>query len=328
MYEKFRCEVLTQIGSLDSETLKMVADAMDTVAAYYKIERAENALSVVGRDEFLEIVATYVIVRKTEGIKDGTLEHMTRIMRQFIFAIHKPITEIVANDIRAFLYNYQRKRGISNRTLDLMRTIICTFFKWASNEGYIAANPASNIKPIKYTKTPRKALTQRELEIVRRACKTDRDRAIVETLYSTGCRVAELCNIRNNDVNWTKHEIPILGKGGKYRTVYLNAKAEVALEVYLASRKHCNQWLFCNERGGGQMTVSNIQRVFSKIEAETGIFVTPHIMRHTFATQALSGGIGVEIVQQMLGHSDIATTMIYAEVDQSKIHEAHLKSVI
>lgn len=82
MYEKFRCEVLTQIGSVDSETLKMVADAMDTVAAYYKIERAENALSVVGRDEFLEIAATYVIVRKTEGIKDGTLEHMTRIMRQ------------------------------------------------------------------------------------------------------------------------------------------------------------------------------------------------------------------------------------------------------
>ena len=110
MYEKYRCEVLTQIGSLDSETLKMVVDAMDTVAAYYKIERAENALSVVGRDEFLEIAATYVIVRKTEGIKDGTLEHITRIMRQFIFAIHKPITEIVANDIRAFLYNYQRKK--------------------------------------------------------------------------------------------------------------------------------------------------------------------------------------------------------------------------
>lgn len=328
MYEVFRGEVLSKIGHLDADTLKVVADAMDVVAAKYKIDRAETSIAVIGRENFLEIAATYVIVRKTEGIKDGTLEHMARILKQFIYATPKPITQIRTNDIRAFLYNYQKERGISNRTLDMMRTIICTFFKWATTEGYLSVNPAANIKPIKYTRKPRKALTQRELEIVRRACKTDRDRAIIETLYSTGCRVTELCNILTGDIDWTKHEISVLGKGGKYRTVYLNAKAEVALEVYLSSRKHNSWWLFCNDRGGGQMTASNIQRIFSNIEASTGIFVTPHIMRHTFATQALNGGTGVEIVQQMLGHSDIATTMVYAEVDQSRIHDAHLRSVI
>ena len=75
------------------------------------------------------------------------------------------------------------------------------------------------------------------------------------------------------------------------------------------------------------MTPANIQRIFSKIKEETGIIVTPHIMRHTMATQALTGTT-MEVVQQMLGHADIATTMIYAEVDQSTIHHAHLKSVI
>lgn len=328
MYEIFRGEVLNQIRYLDSEILGKVADAMDVIATGYKIERAETALAVIGRDKFLDIAATYVVVRKTEGIKNGTIEHMTRILKQFIYATPKPITEVQANDIRVFLYNYQNERGISNRTLDLMRTIICTFFKWASAEGYIPINPAGNIKPIKYTRKPRKALTQRELEIVRRACKTERDRAIIETLYSTGCRVTELCNIKIDDIDWNKHEISVLGKGGKYRIVYINAKADIALEVYLSSRKNKSQWLFCNDRGGEQMKAANIQRIFSKIEEDTGIFVTPHIMRHTFATQALSCGTGVELIQQMLGHSDIATTMIYAETDQSKIHEAHIRSVI
>lgn len=86
-------------------------------------------------------------------------------------------------------------------------------------------------------------------------------------------------------------------------------------------------WLVCNERGGGQMHPANVQKIFARMEKETGIFVTPHIMRHTMATQALTG-TGVEVVQQMLGHSNVATTMIYAEVDPTTIHAAHVRSVI
>ena len=86
-------------------------------------------------------------------------------------------------------------------------------------------------------------------------------------------------------------------------------------------------YLFCNDRGGGQMTKDNVEKIFRKIKSNTGIVVTPHIMRHTMATQALTG-TSVEVVQQMLGHASIATTMIYAEVDQNSIHAAHLKSVI
>lgn len=328
MYEKFRGEVLYQLGNLDSNILAKVAQALDIVATGYKIDKAETGLAVVGREQFLDIAATYVIVRKTEGLKDGTLKHMSRVLSQFIYAVPKPICDIQPNDIRGFLFTYQKNRRISNRSLDLLRTLICTFFKWAATEGYIATNPAANIKPIKYNRKPRKALTQHDLEIVRRSCKNDRDRAIVEVLYSTGCRVTELCNIQIGDVDWVKHEISILGKGDKYRTVYLNAKAEIYLDVYLSSRKHQSLWLFCNDRGGGQMKAANIQRIFANIEKATGVIVTPHIMRHTMATQALSGGAGVEVIQQMLGHSNIATTMVYAEVDQSRIHDAHLRSVI
>ena len=129
MYEVFRDEVLYNLCDLDTNTLQKISKAMDLVATKYTISKPETGLVVVGREQFLEIAATYVIVRKTEGVSDGTIEHMTRILKQFINAIMKPIEEVKPNDIKAFLYKYQKDRNISSRTLDMMRTIISTFFK-------------------------------------------------------------------------------------------------------------------------------------------------------------------------------------------------------
>ena len=327
MYEMFRSEVLQRLGMLSSDALSKIAEALDITAEKYTIAKAETSLCVIGREEFFDIAGAYVITRKTEGLAEGSLKQIARVLRIFICSATKRIQEIQPNDIRAFLFNYQKSRGISNRSLDFLRTIICTFFKWCAAEGYILSNPASNIKPIRYTRKPRKALSQLELERVRRACHTERELCIIEVLYSTGCRISELCNIQLSDIDWEKHEIAVLGKGNKYRKVFLNAKAEVSIDTYLHTRRHNSPWLLCNDRGGGQMTPSNIQRIFSRIESETGITVSPHIMRHTMATQALTG-TSVEVVQQMLGHNSITTTMIYAEVDLSDIHTAHLKSVI
>lgn len=327
MYERFKNELLMNVGHFPSDILETLSKALDSVAVGYSIKKAETALSVIGREEFKQIAGAYIITKKTEGLTDGSLENMARTINNFIMSVVKPIRDVKPNDIRAYLYDYQRERGISNRTLDHMRTSICSFFHWASAEGYIPSDPASNIKPIKFSRKPRKALTQIELERVRRACKTERETCIVEVLYSTGCRISELCSIRIDDVNLDKREILILGKGNKYRTVFLNAKALISIQSYLNNRKHVSPYLICNERGGGQLKKDNVEKIFRRIKDETGIMVTPHIMRHTMATQALTG-TGVEVVQQMLGHSSIATTMIYAEVDNSNIHAAHVRSVI
>ena len=327
MYEQLRDEVLRQIGDLPAEILKRVSRAFDISAQNYVVTKAETGLSVLGRDEFKRVAGAYFISRKTEGLSPKTIDHIVRIIGNFINGMVKPISEIKTNDIRAYLYNYQEERGVSNRSLDLIRTILCTFFKWAAAEGYIPVDPSVNVRPIKYTRKPRKALSQIELERIRRACRDERETCIVEVLYSTGCRVSELCSIRVDDIDWEKREITVLGKGSKYRKVFLNAKAIVSMDAYLKTRKHSSMWLVCNERGGGQMHPANIQKIFARMEKETGIFVTPHIMRHTMATQALTG-TGVEVVQQMLGHSNVATTMIYAEVDPTTIHAAHVRSVI
>lgn len=327
MYECFKNDILVRLSDLPVEILQRISKEMDSASTQYTVTRAETSLAVIGREQFKEIAGAYLITKKTEGLANSSLVQMARILNNFILSINRPIDKIKANEIRAYLYNYQATRSISNRSLDFLRTIICTFFHWCASEGYISTDPATNIKPIKYIRKPRKALSQLELECVRRACKSERETCVVELLYSTGCRVSEICNIKIQDVNWDKREVIVFGKGGKYRKVYLNAKAMISLQAYLKNRKHQSPYLLCNDRGGKQMTPCNIQKFFRRIETQTGINVSPHIMRHTMATQALTG-TGVEIVQQMLGHSSIATTMIYAEVDKSSIHAAHIRSVI
>ena len=159
MYELFRSEVLKQLDSFPSDVLAQVAKALDMTAEKYTISKAETNLCVVGRQEFIDIAGAYVVTKKTEGLADESLKHIARILRIFIYSTSKKIQEIQPNDIRAFLFNYQKSRNISNRSLDFIRTIVCTFFKWCSAEGYIASNPAQNIKPIRYTRKPRKALS-------------------------------------------------------------------------------------------------------------------------------------------------------------------------
>ena len=151
---------------------------------------------------------------------------------------------ITANEIRKFLYEYQEQKGVSYRTIDKYREYITRFFTWAHDEGYIPNNPARNIAAIKYEEKPREALTQVELEYLRMACETLRERAIIEFLYSTGARVSELAVIKKNDINWYEKSVHLFGKGRKHRISFLNAKAEVALIKYLESRNDECEYLF------------------------------------------------------------------------------------
>lgn len=134
MYEVFRAGVLQKIGVFPQEVLAQIAQALDMTAKKYTIAKAETSLCVVGREEFIGIAQAYIVTRKTEGLADGILEHITRVLRTFIYSALKPIREIQPNDIRAFLFNYQKVRNVTNRNLDFLRTIICTFFKWCAAE--------------------------------------------------------------------------------------------------------------------------------------------------------------------------------------------------
>lgn len=209
--------------------------------------------------------------------------------------------------------------------------MICWFFGWAHKEEYITHNPATSIKPIKHEVKERQVLTQLELEYLRKAYKTARQKAILEFLYSTGCRVSELTLVKKSDIDWKENTVHLFGKGQKHRTSFINAKAEVAIKDYLASRFDESEYLFVSERMPiHPLQKSSIEKIIRELAAASDVtkHVTPHILRHTCATQALESGMPVEDVSKLLGHSQINTTMIYAKASLDKVQNEHRRCVV
>ena len=253
------------------------------------------------------------------------------VLRDFFFQVNKDLKQITTNDIRIYLYKTQEIRKISNATLDNRRVIIQTFFEWAANEGYIGSNPCRNIKAIKYERAQRQPLSGMELERLRNACETVRDKAMIEMLYSTGCRVTELERLNIVDVDFEQKEVHLFGKGDKHRTSYLNVKAEFALRNYLETRTDENPALFVSERmPHGRLKKPAIEKRVRQLGelSKIGRRVYPHLIRHTTATDGLDRGMPVEEVQKILGHVNINTTMVYAQVSRANVKRDHRRCIV
>jgi len=161
-----------------------------------------------------------------------------------------------------------------------------------------------------------------------------RDRAILETLFSTGLRVSELSSLNCDTINLSRREFGIIGKGGKERVVFLSDSAVEALEKYLSFRKDSFKPLFIRFQGridpteGGEamrLTPRSIERIIEKYVKKLGLSVkaTPHTLRHNFATDLLINGADIRSVQEMLGHSNISTTQIYTHVTNAHLKDVH-----
>ncbi len=161
-----------------------------------------------------------------------------------------------------------------------------------------------------------------------------RDRAILELLFSTGLRVSELAGLKSENVNLKRDEFTVRGKGGKLRVVYLSSTAKESLQEYLAHRRDASPYLFIShdraQKGRGQsggLTPRSIQRLVEHYAVQAGItkHITPHTLRHTFATDLLMGGADIRSVQSMLGHASITTTQIYTHITNRQMKEVHHK---
>ena len=235
------------------------------------------------------------------------------------------------NDVKAYLYNFQKTRNVSNRTLDSVRSVLSSFFSWASAEGYLDKNVMISVKPIKYRRKQRGSLDDYELEKLRSACDTIRDEALVEFLYSTGCCVSELVNVNKEDVNIKDGKVTLIGKGDKERKSYLTAHASLALQEYLKSMDDDNNALFVSKvKPHNRLKKGAIEKIIDELGVKAGIEkkVYPHLIRHTTATMGLQHGMDVTEIQKMLGHANIETTMIYAEVNQNDVKTSHKKYII
>ena len=332
MREKLKNELLLLLNThVDDNNLKSISQELDVILSNYEVETRKTDI-VLYNFEIPETVKIYIVTKKISGLSEKSLYLYSIVLKDFFITIQKTPDKISANDIRLYLYTYQKEHNISNRTLDCRRTIICSYFGWMASEEYINKNPAINITPIKYERKHKKPMSQLELEKIRLACKTKREKAIVEVLYSTGCRVTELERLNISDVNFETKEIILFGKGDKHRISYLNAKAEVSLKDYLNERTDNNPALFVYDRKPySRFKKSGIELMVRKIMERTSdvsTHVTPHVFRHTTASVALDRGMNIVDVSKLLGHAKVETTMEYITTDSTSIKNNHRNCVI
>lgn len=275
------------------------------------------------------ILRSFLATKKFEGCSAATLNSYSNTVYAFLYSLTKSPLEVKAADIRNYLIDYQRENHCSNRTLDNMRLTISSFYNWLENENYIMKNPSKKIKRIKYDRTVLQSFTDEELESLRDACTNYRDLAMIEFLYSTGCRVSEMCSLDKDDLDFVKREAIICGKGKKERVIYFSAKAKIYLMRYITKRIDNNEALFVSakypyrrlDRGG-------VEFICKDIGEHAGVkHCHPHRFRRTLATNLIDKGVPIEQVQTLLGHAKIDTTLLYANVNQQNVKVNHSKHV-
>ncbi len=295
--------------------------------------------------EVLQQFLEYMEIEKGRSLK--TINNYRRYIERFISfsKVSKP-SDISSNIIREFRLYLNRQPGmkrsgqlvtnLKKKTQNYHLIALRMFLK------YMLKNDIKSLAPdkIELAKTSSRQIDhieKKELDRMMDVSKKNlRNHAIMELLFSTGLRVSELCSL-NRDLDLTKDEFTIRGKGEKLRIVFLSNEAKNALKNYLNNRTDMDEALFIQEGPSVvkleeqnislRLTPRSVERFVKRIAIEAGISknVTPHTIRHSFATDLLRNGADIRSVQMMLGHSNISTTQIYTHVTNRQLKEVHKK---
>lgn len=325
-------QLMTSISHIvnDANKLAKINARIESIICNYDCKPITTEIVTVN-SEVKNLLNHYLVSKKISGLSENSLKLYNLYISDFISKTNKNISDMNNLDIKLYLFNYQNIHKISNRTLESRRIIICSFFNWLFNNEYISKNIAGNIEPIKYEKKHRKSMSEMDLEKIRKYVTDVRDTAIIEMLYSTGCRVTELVTLNREDVDFQSKEVKLFGKGSKHRVSFLNARAEISLKNYLATRTDNNPALFVSSRKPHErLSKFGIEKFIREMNNNITLttYVTPHIFRHTTATMALNRGMNVVDVSKILGHSKLETTMEYITSNFDKIKSYHKNVII
>ncbi len=288
-------------------------------------------------ENFVKDYLEYLEIEKGRSIK--TIENYKRYISKFFqFAKAQYPEDIKENDIKEFRL-YLNRKGILPKTQNYYLIAIRGFLKYLAKQG-IKSLPPEKIELAKLKEREITFLTDEEIERLLNAPDGNdlyslRDRAILETLFSTGLRVSELCSLDRDRVNLETQEFSVMGKGGKIRIVFLSERAKDALANYLEKREDTDPALFIRipkdqkyqKYENLRLTPRSIERIIKKYATKAGIIknVVPHTLRHSFATDLLKSSGNLRAVQEILGHQNISTTQIYTHYTKKELKEFHKK---
>lgn len=291
--------------------------------------------------QFLE----YIEIEKGRSLK--TVENYQHYLDRFALDMNiKSVKDISEDKLREFRLKLNRAPGVKTRgqsagtmkknTQNYYMIALRSFLKYCRKRNIAAISP-DVIELAKVGARHLDLISTDELSRLLKApdlatTKGLRDKALIELFFSTGLRLSELCSL-NRDLDLSKDEFSIRGKGEKVRVVFLSDDAKSAIRAYLKARKDMAEPLFIDvalngvSREDRRLTPRSIERIVKQYAIKAGISkkVTPHVLRHSFATDLLSNGADIRSVQMMLGHANIATTQVYTHVTDKQLREVHKK---
>jgi len=274
----------------------------------------------------------YLSVEK--GLSQNTVDSYSRditLFDKFLSSSDKGLDSFKKTDILSFL-NKTKDDGYSVSSIGRFMSSIRGFCRYLMIENIINDDPSENLQtPKKWERLPKALSIEDVMSLLDTRADSPmylRDSAMLELLYSSGLRVSELVSLKISDINFEAGFLRIIGKGSKERVVPINLRALDKVKRYIRElrleilNKKRSDYLFVTNRGSG-MTRQRFWQTIKKYGKQIGVELSPHTLRHCFATHLLEGGADLRSVQKMLGHSDIATTQIYTKVSTDRIKKVY-----
>lgn len=314
--------MLPYLNNAQNEKLREV---LQFSLANYDLKEKEKQ-DEVKEENFVEL---FLSAKRIEGCSEKTLKYYESTIRAMLYDIQKDVKQVVTDDIRKYLTEYQEIKKSSKVTIDNIRRILSSFFSWLEDEDYILKSPVRRIHKIKTGINVKETYSDEALELMRDKCTELRDLAMIDMFASTGMRVGEMVLLNINDIDFNERESVVFGKGSKERIVYFDARTKIHLLNYLQSRNDNNPALFVSLKAPhNRLKIGGVEKRLRELGKSLGLNkVHPHKFRRTLATMAIDKGMPIEQLQQLLGHRKIDTTLQYAMVKQSNVKMAHRKYI-
>jgi len=269
------------------------------------------------------------------GLSENTLAAYGSDLKIFSkWLTNKTVCDVEQSDIAAFMAS-RYKLGIGNRSAARFLSSLRRFYGFLHREGVLVIDPTELIEAPHIGRTLPESLSERDVDLLLEApeitdCLGFRDRTMLELLYATGLRVSELITLKFEQVNFRQGFVRVMGKGNKERLVPVGEEAMEWLENYMQGARldilteRQSDFLFVTKRGSG-MTRQTFWHVIKRYAKKAGIkkHLSPHTLRHAFATHLLNHGADLRVVQLLLGHSDLSTTQIYTHIAQERLKQLH-----
>jgi len=261
----------------------------------------------------MKYIEEFLVARKLDGLAENTITQYRRELKQLASHLDKPTIKATTTDLRSYLASFPH---LAQRSINRKISTAKALYTWLIQEGTLTVNPMTKIKTPKEPASLPRNVSKEDVELLRWQPKSPRNQAIMELLISSGMRIGEMVVLDRRDLDMNNRQIRVTGKGSKERLVFFGQIAKFMILEYLHTREDDNPALFIG-RFGDRLSVRSIEIQLKQEAKKAGIHekVTPHMLRHTFASGLYENGADIDFIARLLGHESVQTTRRYTHVN-------------